>query len=151
MWAESQLQQRNPALLLRAQIPRSNIVQDAHVPPTLCVTSQEADITRRAHEAARWLRLGCWSNNFANSHPGPGEFNCRVRRACLVPQRSYSPYRSRHQRCLANCDWMPASYTSGQPSNPRRHPTCWASSQRRHTISSTQCHGSWTPAPLSTH
>ena len=22
-----------------------------------------------------------------------------------------------------------ASYTSGQPSNPRRHPTCWASSQ----------------------
>jgi len=22
------------------------------------------------------------------------------------------------------CDWMPASYTSGQPSHPRRHPTC---------------------------
>ena len=29
-----------------------------------------------------------------------------------------------HQRRLANCDWMPASHTSGQPSNPRRHPTC---------------------------
>ena len=32
--AESQLQQRNPALLLRAQIPRSNVGQVAHVPPT---------------------------------------------------------------------------------------------------------------------
>jgi len=30
----------------------------------------------------------------------------------------------RHQRRLANSDWMPASYTSGQPSNPRRHSTC---------------------------
>ena len=45
--------------------------------------------------------------------------------------------------------WMPASYTSGQPSNPRRYPTCWASSQRSHIISRTPCHGAWTPAPLS--
>jgi len=44
---------------------------------------------------------------------------------------------------------MPASYTSGQPSSPRRHPPCWASSQRSHTISRTPCHGAWTPAPLS--
>jgi len=29
-----------------------------------------------------------------------------------------------HQRRLANCDWMPASYTNRQPINPRRHPTC---------------------------
>ena len=56
-----------------------------------------------------------------------------------------------HQRRLANCDWMSASYTSGQPSNPRRHPTCSASSQRSHTVSSTPCHGAWTPAPLSAH
>ena len=46
---------------------------------------------------------------------------------------------------------MPASYTSGQPSNPLRHPTCWASSQWSHTISRTQCHGAWTSAPLSAH
>jgi len=25
-----------------------------------------------------------------------------------------------HQQRLANCDWMPASYTSGKPFNPRR-------------------------------
>ena len=46
---------------------------------------------------------------------------------------------------------MPASYTSGQPSNPRRHPTCWASSQWSHTASSTPCHGAWTSVPLSVH
>ena len=43
------------------------------------------------------------------------------------------------------------SYTSGQPSNPRRHPTCSASSQWSHTVSSTPCHGAWTFAPLSAH
>ena len=46
---------------------------------------------------------------------------------------------------------MPASYTSGQRSNSRRYPTCWASSQRKHTISRTPCHGAWTSAPLSAH
>jgi len=35
-------------------------------------------------------------------------------------------FRPRHQRRLANCDWMPASYTRGQPSHPRRNPSCWA-------------------------
>ena len=45
-------QQRNPALLLRAEKPRSNVGQVAHVSPTPWVTSQEADITRRAPEAA---------------------------------------------------------------------------------------------------
>jgi len=40
-----------PALLLRAQIPRSNVGQVARVSPTPWVTSQEADITRRAPEA----------------------------------------------------------------------------------------------------
>ena len=105
----------------------------------------------RAPEAACWLWLRCWSNNAANSHPSPGPFDCRVLRSCLVPQCSYPPYWSHHQRRLANCDWMPASYSSGQLSNPRRHPTWWASSQRSHTISSTPCHGAWTPAPLSAH
>ena len=33
---------------------------------------------------------------------------------------------------------MPASYTSGQPSNPRRYLTCWASSQRSHPVSTTR-------------
>ena len=46
---------------------------------------------------------------------------------------------------------LPASYTSGKPSNPHWHPTCWGSSQWSHTVSSTPCHGAWTPAPLSAH
>jgi len=104
--------------------------------------------------AACWLWLGCWSNNAANSHPSPGTFKCKVQRvlrSCLVPQCSYPLHWPWHQRRLANCDWMPASYTNGQPSRPRRHPTCSASSQRIHTVSTTQCHGAWTPDPLSTH
>jgi len=48
-------------------------------------------------------------------------------------------------------NWIPASYTSGQPSNPCRHPTCWALSHWSHTVSSTPCHGAWTSAPLNTH
>jgi len=121
------------------------------VPPTPWVTSQEADITRRVPKAACWLKLGCWSNISAISHPNLGALNHRVLRACLVPQCSYPPHRPRHQQHLANCDWMPVSYTSGQTSNPRRHPTCWASSQWSHNVSSTPFHGAWTSAPLSAH
>jgi len=51
--------------------------QVAHLSPTPLVTSQEADITRRGLEVACWLCLGCWSNNFANSHPTPGAFNSK--------------------------------------------------------------------------
>jgi len=130
---------------LLAQIPRSNVGQVAHVSPTPWVTSQEADITRRAPEVACWLQLGCWSNNSANSHLSPYTFNRRVLRVCLVPQYLYPPHRR-----LANCDWMPASYIIGQLSNPRRYSTCWASSQC-HTVSNTPCHGAWTSAPLSAH
>ena len=101
--------------LLRAQIPRSNIGPVAHVSSTPWATSQEANITRRTHEAACWLWLGCWSNNSA-SHPSPGPFNRRALRSCLVPLCSNPPHWPCHQRLLANCDWMPASYTSGQPS-----------------------------------
>ena len=46
---------------------------------------------------------------------------------------------------------LPASYTSGQSSLACRHSTCWASSQRSHTVSSTPCHGAWTSARLSGH
>ena len=113
----------------RAQIPRSNFGQVAHVQPTPWVTLRSWH-PRRAPEATCWLRLGCWSNNSANSHSSLGALNRRVLRSCLVPPCSYPPHRHRHQRRLANCDWMPASYTSGQLSNPHRHPTCWASSQR---------------------
>jgi len=41
-----------------------------------------------------------------------------------APVWSHSPYRPHYQRRLANCDWMHASYTSGQPSYSCRHPTC---------------------------
>ena len=92
--------------------------------------------------------LGCWRNNSANSHPSPGAFDCRVQSSCLVQQCLHLPHWPCHQQCFAHCDWMPVSYTSGQPSNPRRHPTCWASLQWSHTVSSTTCHWAWTPAPL---
>jgi len=46
---------------------------------------------------------------------------------------------------------MPVSYTSGQPSHFRRHPTCWASLQWSHNVSSTPCHGCRTSAPISAH
>jgi len=60
-------------------------------------------------------------------------------------------YWPRHQWRLANCDWMPVSHTSGQPSNPRRHPTSKASSQRSQAVFSTPCHGAQTPAQFSAH
>jgi len=46
---------------------------------------------------------------------------------------------------------MPASYTCGQPSNPRRHPTCCTSPQWSHTVSSMPCCGAWTSASLGAH
>jgi len=107
-----------------------------------------------SHFARSWYRItllrqlaGCWSMNSTNSHPGP--FNRRVLRSCLVPQCSHPPHWPCHLRHLANCDWMPVSYTNGKPSNPCRHPTNWALLQWSHTVSRTPCHRAWTYAPLS--
>jgi len=69
----------------------------------------------------------------------------------MVPMCSYPPHWPCHQRRLANCDWMPAPYSKGQPSYSRRHPTRWASSQRSYTFSNMPCHRAWTPASLSAH
>ena len=80
----------------------------------------------------------------ATSHLSPGTFICRVLRSCLVPQRSHASHWPCHQRRSANCDWMTASYTNGQSSYACRHPTCWASLQRSHTVSSTTSHRAWT-------
>ena len=117
------------------------------------VTSQKVDITRSTLEAAYWRCLGCWSNNVANSHPKLWSIQQKgsLLRSCLVPQWSHPPHWPYHQRRLANCDWMPASYHSGQPSYLHRHPTCWALSQRSRTVSSTPCHGAWTSSPRSAH
>jgi len=132
-------------------IPRSNVGQVAHVSPTPWDTSQEADITRRALEAACWLQLWCWKS-CANSHPCPGVFNRRILRSCLVPQCSHrliDPAINDALRIVTG--WLDACVLRGQPSHPRGHPTCWASSQWSHTVSSTPCHGVWTPAPFSDH
>jgi len=87
--------------------------------------------TCRAPETACWLRLGCWSNNSANSRPSPGAFNRRVLRFCLVSQCSYPPYRPRHQRRLANCDWIPASILAGiQPTELHRTGTTLSLARR---------------------
>ena len=50
-----QPQQRNPVLLLRVQIFRSNVGQDAHLSPTPRVALQKLDITCRALDVACWL------------------------------------------------------------------------------------------------
>jgi len=84
-----------PYCFAPTQIPWSNIGQVADISLTPWVTLQEADITRHASEAACWLQLGCWSNNFENSHPSPGGLNVRVLCSCLVPQCSYPFYRHR--------------------------------------------------------
>ena len=99
----------------------------------------------------RWLAGSGW---------GVGATTLRIATQALVHSTahycvhvwcSYPPHWPHHQLRLANCDWMPALYTSGQPSNPRRHPTCWASPQCCHIVSRMQCHGTWTSAPLSAH
>ena len=58
-WAESQLQQRNPALFPWTQIPRRILGEDGHVSLTPLVTSKKAGITRRTLVTAFWL--GWWS------------------------------------------------------------------------------------------
>ena len=42
----------------------------------------------------------------------PCPLNSRVLGSCLVPQCSHPPRCSCHQLRRANCDWMPASYSS---------------------------------------
>ena len=88
---------------------------------------------------------------FLSFSQGPHTTLIRPWFSSLVSQCSHLPRWSCHQRRFAKCDWMPAPYTSGQSSYPRRHPTCWASSQRSHIVSSMPCHGAWTCAPLHTH
>ena len=109
--AERELKvKHNNETLLWAQIPRRNVGQVAHISPIPRVTSQQVDITCRTPEAVYPLWLGCWSNNVANSHLSPDPFNSSVLHFSLVPQCSHPPYWPRHQRCLVNFDWMPASW-----------------------------------------
>ena len=84
---------------------------------------QKPDMCRTL-EAACWIWLGCWSNSVENTHVSSGPLNSRELLSCRVPQCSHPTLSSCHQRRLANCDWMPASYTSGQSSYPRGQPIC---------------------------
>ena len=120
----------NPTLLLRTQIPRSKAGQDAHVSPTPWVTSQKLT-TRRA--LLRRLAGSGW-----------GAWATTLRTATLTMVLSTAEdcalawCRSAHTRLIdpvindafANCDWMPAPYTSGQSFYPRENPNYWAPSQR---------------------
>ena len=84
-------------------------------------------LTHASHSWGCLLALvGVLEQNVANSHLSSGPFVSRALRSCLMPQCSHPPHWLCHQWCLANCDWTPASYTSGQPSYPRRHQTFWA-------------------------
>ena len=147
--AESQLQQQNPALLLR----------DKYLGVTL-----DRSLTYRRHLESLRKKLTsrvALLSRLAGSGWDAGATTLRTATLALV--HSTAEYcapvwcRSAHTRlidptindALRIVTGMPASCTSGQPSNPSRHPTCWASSQSCHTISRTPCHGGWTPAPLS--
>ena len=127
-------------------------------PKYLGVTLDRSLTYRRHLESLHKKLTSCVA--FLRRHAGYGwvagattlpTFNCRVLQSCLVLCSSYLPYRSRHQRRLMNCDWMPATYTRGQSSNLRRHPTYWASLQWSHTFSSMLCRAAWTPTLLSAH
>ena len=112
-----------------------------HVSPTPQVVSQKVDIMRRTREAACWLWAGCWSNNAANSQYCPGPFSSWVYCAPVW-------YSSCHSVRLIHPVINDAlQVVTGCLCPTFRHPTCWASSQRSHTVSSTPCHGSWTYAP----
>jgi len=67
----------------------------------------------------------------AGSGWGAGATTLRIATLTLVHSTAYycallwcSSAHTRHRRRLANYDWMLASYTGEQPSNPVRHPTC---------------------------
>ena len=114
------------------------------------VTSQKADITCCTLEAACWLWLGCWSNNVVNSHPSPGTFNCRVLCSvwcCSAHTHHIDPAINNALRIVTDACVLQQQKTfpSSQASN------LVASSQWSHTVSSTLCHGAWTPASLSAH
>ena len=79
------------------------------------------------------LLLASSGNNAATSLLCPGPFSSRLLRSCLVLTPA-SLTLSSHQRRPVNCDWMPASYTSGQSSYRRGDPICWALLQRSQTV-----------------
>ena len=108
--------------------------------------SNFAESWHHASHSLRWLAGSGWSAG-ATTLRIAQPWSFQQQSTALVPQCSYPPRWPCHQRRLANCDWMPASYTSRQSSYPRGHPTRWASSQRSHTVSGTMCHGAWTSVP----
>jgi len=116
----------------------------------LGVTSQEDDITRRAPEAACWLRLGCWTNlrtatldlvYWTTEYRAP--VWCRSAHTRLVNSAIIDALRI-VTACLhpTPADNLPI-LAGIQPAELR----C----KRSHTVSSTPCHGTWTPAPLNAH
>ena len=143
-WAKRQPQQRNPAMIW-TQMSLSNVGQVAHVSLPPWVTLQKVDITRLAGSG---LGAGATALQIATL---PLVHSTRVLRCCLVLRCSFLRHWPCPQRCLANYDWVHASYTNGQPSQSLRHPTCWALSQRSHTVSSTPCYGACTPASFSAY
>ena len=105
----------------------------------------------RTLEAAYWLRLVSTATTLQTSTLVLVHSTAEYSGPVWCRSAHTRPIRPRHQRCLANCGWMSASYTRRQLSHSRRQPSCWASSQRSHTISSSLCRGAWTSAPLNAH
>jgi len=72
-----------------------------------------------------------WTKSLWRRNLSSGSFNSRVLRFYLMPQCSHPPHWRCYQRHFSNCDWMSASYSSGQSSYHCRYPTCWPSSKRK--------------------
>jgi len=99
-----------------------------------CWTDRSRTASTSSHFAKSWHHeLHSWGNLLAlagmleqqrcEQPPYAGSFNSILLRSCLVQQCSHLPNWPCHRRRLVNCDWIPASSTSGQSSYPRRHPT----------------------------
>ena len=109
---------------------------------------RKVDITCCTVEAAYWLWLGCWSNKRCEIHPSLVHSTVEYSSVWCCSAHSHWPC---HQRRLANCDWIPASYTRGNLSIVAgiQH----SELRRKGATLSLAClsHGAWTSASLSAH
>ena len=118
---------------------------------------QKVCICWRSSNHACWWRLAGSGMGADQGHGNPsgylsvGAFNRRELRSCLVPQCSHPPYWPAINDALRNVTGRLRPTSADNLPILAGIQTCWTSSQWSHTVSSTPCHGAWTPAPLNAH
>ena len=115
-----------------------------NVSPTPWATLQKVNITRRTLETTYCFLLVCRSNNIANSHLSPGPLN-NMRYLLLFGAAVLTPWTYYQWRIdpITNCElWLDACILHQRTTfNSCSHPTCWASSERSHTATTTLFYG----------